>query len=721
MAAETYQTGAAHLLDELEYLNLMLRRAVLLQRARRAGAEPDPLRGMLITEAEIDRLMAAGERGGPDVADLDDAIDAQRGQIRERIERSRAAGVRLPLAQLAAMHALSEAETDLLLVALGPEIETFYETSYAYLQNDVTRKRPSVELALELICRSPHEKLIARRLLAEDSRLVAGGLVHLGEESYDRQPTLLRRFLKMDDSALRFVLEQPPAAREGVRVVDPGAHEPELSVSAESAGALDALAQALGRSGIAGSLVHLEGGAEAPLTQAAEALGSALGRRVMITDFERLAQSPEAAAALVHDAVLWDALPVLRLPPAGAGEGVAARPPGYGETVWRALRDAGLGVVALGHGDDLRRLPPDFRLWRIQVDPPSFEERQALWRAVAGPSLPAAEVERLADLYPFGAERIRQTAALARTHAALAGQPDTPPDLPALMRAARTVATPNLQRFATVYPPRLGWSDIILPDDRKQQLRSLTERVTNRAMVQRDWGFADKQTRGRGLAVLFSGPPGTGKTMAAEIIASELSLELFQIDLSTVMSKYIGDMEKHISTIFAEAEQGQCVLFFDECDAVFGKRMEVRDAHDYYANTQVNYLLQRLEQYEGIVLLATNFQQNIDEAFMRRLQDSVDFPFPDEDARKQIWRLQFPARAPVGDLDFGALATHRMAGGAIRNAAQYAAYRAAEGGGPQPRIEMEHVLEGIRREFQKMGKLVVAADQARDSGRSLRA
>ena len=251
-----------------------------------------------------------------------------------------------------------------------------------------------------------------------------------------------------------------------------------------------------------------------------------------------------------------------------------------------------------------------------------------------------------------------------------------------------------------------------LPADRERQLRAVVGRVANRAVVQQDWGFGKKLARGRGVAVLFSGPPGSGKTMAAEVLARALSLQLFQIDLSTVASKYIGETEKQLSAIFAEAERSQCLLFFDECDAIFGKRTEVKDAHDRYANTEVNYLLQRLEQYDGVVLLATNFQKNIDEAFLRRLHDSIDFPMPDETARAEIWRKQFPKEAPVDpDLDYAFLASKlKLPGGNIRNAALYAAFLAAQEGGREATIRMRHVLEGARREFQKQGKLVMASD-----------
>ena len=722
----SYENGAEHLLDLLAYLDLMLRRALVIARASRPPADTE-FAGMLISEAEMDRLFATVTLVGDTrpasgvIADLDAAIEERRADIQQRVAQSRAAGVHLPLAQLVGLYALSEAETDLLLIALAPELETRYETVYAYLQNDVTRRRPSVALALELICRGAQEKLAARRLLSPEAPLMCNLL--LGEEQYDRQPTMLRRFLKLDDAALRFLLGQPPVGNEDLRVVLPGEIAPELNTSPATGQALDALVQTLQRTDTARSIFHFEGPADAPLEAAAVALGCALDRPLLITAMTHLAAEPMAAAALARDAVLWRALPVVRAQAPPEQEAERARLAASEQRLWAALRRAELGVVILSTEDGLRRLPPDFRLWRVAVTGPDFAGRRALWAAAMPGRLAQGDAERLADMFPFGAEKVRQAVGLAHTRAALRNPAEPVPAISDLLQAGRALATPNLQRYAVTVPPLHGWDDIVLPDDRKQQLRSLVARVTNRALVQRDWGFGAKLTRGRGVAVLFSGPPGTGKTMASEIIAAELGLDLFQIDLSTVMSKYIGETEKQLAAIFAEAEQGQCILFFDECDAVFGKRIDVRDAHDHYANTQVNYLLQRLEQYEGIVLLATNFARNIDEAFLRRLHDSIDFPLPDEAAREQIWRRQFPPEAPLAaGLDFASLAAQfRLAGGGIHNAAQYAAYRAAEIGGRDGVIGLEQVLEGVRREFQKQGKLVVASDQGQGQVRGARA
>jgi SpoVK/Ycf46/Vps4 family AAA+-type ATPase len=228
-------------------------------------------------------------------------------------------------------------------------------------------------------------------------------------------------------------------------------------------------------------------------------------------------------------------------------------------------------------------------------------------------------------------------------------------------------------------------------------------------VVLEEWGLGRKLVSSEGVTLLFAGPPGTGKTMAAEIIAGELGLDLFKIDLSTIVSKYIGETEKNLERIFTEAESSNAILFFDEADALFGKRSEVRDSHDRYANIEISYLLQRMEAYDGVTILATNLRANLDDAFTRRLQFAVDFPFPEEVDRLRIWQTLFPPNVPRGaDLDFVLLARRfKLAGGSIRNIIVSAAYLAANDGRS---VTMEHLLHGTRRELQKMGRLVGEQD-----------
>jgi SpoVK/Ycf46/Vps4 family AAA+-type ATPase len=233
--------------------------------------------------------------------------------------------------------------------------------------------------------------------------------------------------------------------------------------------------------------------------------------------------------------------------------------------------------------------------------------------------------------------------------------------------------------------------------------------VKHRRQVLDEWNFDKKISLGKGVSALFVGPPGTGKTMAAEIIANELGLDMYKIDLSTVVSKYIGETEKNLSHIFQEAEQSNAILFFDEADALFGKRSEVKDSHDRYANIEINYLLQKMEEYEGIVIMASNYQKNIDEAFTRRLRFIIHIPFPDRNYRARIWRNIFPAETPRSkDIEFDFLAGKlEISGGNIKNIALNAAFLAAENSGV---INMKHIIRATKREFQKMGRMYVKAD-----------
>jgi SpoVK/Ycf46/Vps4 family AAA+-type ATPase len=259
--------------------------------------------------------------------------------------------------------------------------------------------------------------------------------------------------------------------------------------------------------------------------------------------------------------------------------------------------------------------------------------------------------------------------------------------------------------------PRHNWTDIVLPDDSLAQLREISQRVAHRDRVLGEWGFDRKLSGGKGTNALFAGPSGTGKTMAAEIIANEVGLNLYKIDLSQIVSKYIGDTEKNLDAVFTAAENANSVLFFDEADALFGKRSEVRDSHDRYANIEISYLLQKMEQYEGVAILATNLRQNLDESFVRRLAFTIHFPFPDEPARRRIWAGMWPEESPLAkNVDFDFLACKfQLSGGNIKNVVLAASYLAAGDGGT---VEMYHVIQATRREFQKLGQLIAEGELA---------
>jgi AAA+ superfamily predicted ATPase len=273
-----------------------------------------------------------------------------------------------------------------------------------------------------------------------------------------------------------------------------------------------------------------------------------------------------------------------------------------------------------------------------------------------------------------------------------------------LYSACRAQSNQKLSALARKINPKYTWGDIVLPSDQMGQLREICNQAKYRHIVYGEWGFDRKLSYGKGLNALFSGPSGTGKTMAAEIISNDLCLDLYKIDLSQVVSKYIGETEKNLEKIFAEAQTTNAILFFDEADALFGKRSEVKDAHDRYANIEIGYLLQKMEEYDGMTILATNLRQNMDEAFVRRMQVIVEFPFPDEEYRRRIWEVVFPGEAPLDrNIDFGILAREvKLPGGNIKNIAINAAFYAAEDG---RLIRMTHLMQAVRQEYRKLGRI----------------
>jgi SpoVK/Ycf46/Vps4 family AAA+-type ATPase len=264
--------------------------------------------------------------------------------------------------------------------------------------------------------------------------------------------------------------------------------------------------------------------------------------------------------------------------------------------------------------------------------------------------------------------------------------------------------------------PRHDWNDLVLPPAQREQLTALCNQAKHGSIVYGNWGFDRKLSLGRALNALFSGPPGTGKTLAAEVIAADLGVALLKIDLSQIVSKYIGETEKNLRQLFDQAASANAILFFDEADALLGKRSEVKDAHDRYANTETAYLLQKMEEYAGITILSTNLRQNMDDAFTRRMRFIVDFPFPEDEDRLRIWQAVWPREVPLApDVDLPALARQiRLSGGSIRNVALCAAFLAAEQG---QSVSMRHLMRATRSELQKMGRLVANDDEHRQARR----
>ncbi len=342
----------------------------------------------------------------------------------------------------------------------------------------------------------------------------------------------------------------------------------------------------------------------------------------------------------------------------------------------------------------------------IDAPIPSIEDRARVWTDELGGVEGDVDAAREMVQFRLSPEQTVRAAHAASQQAAAEGRPLTAADLKA---GARSQNAAGLERLSRRVRPLVNWDDLVLPDEISLQLRELASRARYRDLVLDTWGMGRTTIKGRGLTALFAGDSGTGKTMSAEVIANDLGLDLYVIDLSTVIDKYVGETEKNLDRIFTEADRVNGVLLFDEADAVFGKRSDVKDSHDRYANVEVAYLLQRMELFDGVAILTTNLRANLDEAFTRRLDAVVDFPVPDDDGRLHLWQKHLPPDVPRGDdLDLRFLSRQfTFSGGNIRNIALAGAYLAAADG---TALSMTHLIHGTAREYQKLGRMCVESE-----------
>ena len=703
----------------LAWLDALLERDV--RRWQLAGQNPgDRFRGLYIDNDEALAISQrkAGEHWGVgielpenDAARLTKAIEEAQTEL-QKIETEAEKGGETPrLLALKETFGLSEFEWWALIVTMSPALDLRYEKIYGYLQDDVTKKFASVDLILNLLApEADLSRLDYLKYFDVFSTLRRFKMI-LPVETEEKQLSNLRQAYTCAPSIIQWLIgDYHPSNALGIEVD----YFPSTEEDKDDAAQIfyqDGIPSAEVLENIA-PFISMYGSDYLEQELAARQLAAAMGKpliKIILEENEELTATIDKLSACVRDAHMLKAWLYIQ-----QADILINHDSFLNQECFDALRL--LDDIVLFSSKTPFKFNPlknfrDYPLMHLPFKGLTAIQRADLWNSMFedfAVNLPEKDIITLAGQFALSSAQIIAASSTALSLALQEGRSLESADL---FKAAQFHSGHHLPELAEKIEPRYSWEDIVLPETPINMLKELILMVRSRPIVLEQWGLGKKLAASNGISALFAGPPGTGKTLAAQIIANELGIDLYRIDLSTVVSKYVGETEKNLEKIFSEASESNAILFFDEADTIFGKRSEVKDAQDRYANLEVGYLLQRMESYNGLAILATNLKANLDDAFTRRLQFIINFPFPDQEYREKIWEVLIPPTLPIDeDIDLELLAKRfKLAGGNIRNIIMSAAYYAAENG---QKVTMPHLLHGARREIQKMGKLVQESDFA---------
>jgi SpoVK/Ycf46/Vps4 family AAA+-type ATPase len=607
------------------------------------------------------------------------------------------------LARLARVFALAPLDVAIVCLLVAPELDHELERAYTYAIDDFTRKRPDIAFVARVLG-GGDEAIVDQVLLRFDDAapLRRHGVLAMGTAAPEASATM--RPARLADRVVAFLrghdtLDELVHGYARVRT-----HAPSLASIVLAPELVLRIRRALQPSP-GPARVLLAGPEGAGRALVVEALLGEAERDTVRIDLAGIVAEgriAERLGAALREAALRDAAAIL-----DGGTAIDRDVPRIlAQLVADAAADLAVPIVFTftSHPGWLVQAVPS--LVELDVPPPTFRERLELWtRALPPPLTTVPDLEIVASRYAFTGATIAQAAHRAGQSARLRDPAAPRVSLDDLGDAARLMFSHRLGAMAQRIPTGFSWDDLVLPHDTLESVREVVRFARHRPFLLEDWGFAAKLPYGRGVSAILAGPPGTGKTMVAQLLAKDLGYDLYRIDLSQVVNKYIGETEKNLAKIFDEAETSHAVLFFDEADSLFAKRTDVKSSNDRYANLEVNYLLQRMETFDGVTLLATNLEQGLDDAFKRRVRFSIQFELPEEDERRRLWRSMFPPKVPLAaEIDWDTLARQFvMAGGYIKKAALRAALIAVETRRP---ITTADLLEAARLEYREMGRII---------------
>jgi len=717
VGVKPYSTSLEYLFDELKLLELYLGLAVVKFRDKNKidGKQQNEFAGMYISNEEVDLDMQFInnkniDSGGYEI--LYRTIDEHKNIIEKRKRQSVDNGTQLSLKHICDVFSLSEFEKNVLLICIAPEIDLKFEKVYSYLQNDITKKKPTVGFILDLLFDSIEENISYRQYFLNERSLFRSHLIKF-EQTQENQ-YILSKPLKIDNYIVNYILghEQldPDLSFCSKKFMPDNMTEdnhPRIHEKIEKNIVERIKHTQFNNKGI---VFYLKGSKGIGRKTVIKSACNKISLPLLIIDIKNAVTSGldahKLSVLIFRQAVLLDAVIYLDnfdflFANHDSNTDKEKIKTNYLDLIRCKLVNHN-GIVFLS-GEEPCGQNLSFPI-NIDFQLPEYQIRQEIWKFFLPEEYKDMKMIReMATSFKFTPAQIKN--AILSTKSL---NSDSSIQIDDLYNGCYLQCNEKLAILAKKVTKKHSLKDIILSHDKKSQLREIIAYVKNRNTVYFDWGFANKISSTDGLNVLFAGESGTGKTMAASIIANELNLEIYKIDLSSVVSKYIGETEKNLDRIFKEAQTSNSILFFDEADALFGKRSEVKDAHDRYANVEIDYLLQKLEEHKEIVILASNLSQNIDSAFARRMHFRVEFEFPDKQSRSEMWKNIFPKDAPLDkNIDFEFMSKFEVAGGNIKNIALTAAFLAADEG---KEISMKHLIIATKKEYDKIGKPVTKSD-----------
>ncbi|MCR8657454.1 AAA family ATPase [Paenibacillus endoradicis] len=720
---EPYESASEYIYDQLVILDLLLEAEMnAMSQEELRTSERNPFKGMYLTESEAQQILATELTYISLEAEQLELINRLEQMIDSRLQRNRELSIPLSIINLQQRLCLDELDIRLLIVSLAPHMNRKYLKLYGYVQDDLTCQFVTLDLLMRLCSRSREEqKQVYRRMMNASSNLRNLFTTNSTQSFANKDSSVLVEPLVLEPRIIHYLLElnwKYNGLLSKVRYTTQQKYESLLPLMIH-----ESLQQQMinyvkhyhdqpfillmiGTTG-SGKTIH------------SQHLARKMGRPTLELDTTSLSNDihllGQTIELFLQEAKLMNAIPIFD----HIEQFTSKNEEKENYTSLQILQEQLQGwhdIIILHSNNHLPLITKYDQIERVIITfpLPTLEEGSNLWRSYAGSKLiinPTLALQ-LATKFQFTAGQIASTvreasllkhwSAIDVDHIQLQHEQD---DSYWLHQAANGLIHHGLQQKAVQIKSQWDWPDLILPQETLQLLQQACHRVANRHIVMHEWGFERLLPYGRGVSMLFTGPPGTGKTMAALVMAKAMKAELYRVDLTRIVSKYIGETEKNLADVFDRAKLSGAILFFDEADALFGKRSEVKDAHDKYANMETSYLLQKMEEYDGLTILATNFSQNLDDAFMRRIQYIIKFPFPDATQREQLWRSIIPSHIRIEPLDIPFLAkTFELSGGPIKNIVLTAVYLVAQ---DRSKLSMQHFIEAAIQEYKKTGKLLM--------------